>query len=56
MPEDNLENSEHTREELNGSGRLSYLLGEEVECVRERCVRVAATINACVEGSKNNCV
>ena len=56
VPQNDLENSEHTRKVLNGNGNLSYVLGEETECIRERYVRAVAIIIATIEGSKNNCV
>jgi hypothetical protein len=53
---DYLDNSERTIKELSENGRLSYVLGEEAKCIRERCIRVAAIIIETIEGSKNNCV
>ena len=48
------ENSERGRK-LNTNGRKAYMTSD-AECIKERCVRVAAIIIATTEGSKNNCV
>jgi hypothetical protein len=50
-----LENSE-CGEDLTRSGRISYMSMGDIECIKERYVRVAASIIATIDGTKNNCV
>jgi hypothetical protein len=50
-----LENSE-CGETLTRNGRKTYLSGEDIECIKERYVRVAAIITATIDGVKNNCL
>jgi hypothetical protein len=49
-----LENSE-CGENLTRNGRKTYMSGD-IECIKERYVRVAAIITATIDGIKNNCL
>jgi hypothetical protein len=49
-----LENSE-CGEDSTKNGRKAYMSGGDIECIKERYVRVAAIIIATIDGTKNNC-
>ena len=50
---DDIDDTEH-EDELKG--RISYVLGGEAKCVRERYIRVAAIVIVTSEGNMNICV
>jgi hypothetical protein len=51
--QNDLENSEY-REDLTGNGRISYMSGGDAERIKERYVRVAASIIATIDGTTKN--